>query len=311
VIIMRVPLLLGLCLAVSSIGGRAQSEQRVESPVLTARTDLVTLTVTVVDERGVPVTGLRREQFIVYDNGQPQSIQFFTSEDVPASIGVVVDCSGSMHGQRDGVLAAVEAFTSIRQPLDEFFALNFNEVVWPGWLSRASFTHDANQLRTALLTCPSQGMTALYDALDRGLDEAQLASWDRKALVVISDGGDNASSHTLPGVREHARRTNVVIYGVTLFDPNDPDARPQVLKMLARDSGGRVLTPERPNELTRAFAAIASEIRTGYTMAFTPSDTTRDEFRPIRVVVKTDDHRRVVARTRAGYYGARTTSTSK
>ena len=293
---------LALLVGLGGAVGAASPQQRAEPPVLSVRTDLVTLSVTVVDPQGALVAGLGPENFSVYDNGERQTIQFFTSEDLPATIGLIVDSSGSMRGRRDDVTVAATAFAAMRHPLDEFFTLNFNEAVWPALPPHVTFTEDTDQLRAALSLVPARGMTALYDAIDRGLNYLQRGTRDRKALIVIGDGGDNASAHTLAEVLERARRTNAAIYSVTLFDPDNRDARPQVLKTLAREAGGRAFTPKRTEDVMRSFAQIAQEIRSGYTIGFAPAETSEGGFRSIRIVADAGNHRQLIARTRAGYY---------
>jgi Ca-activated chloride channel family protein len=290
-------LLVGLCGV-----GAVSPQQHAEPPILSVRTDLVTLSVTVVDPQGALVSGLRPEHFIVYDNGERQAVQFFTGDELPATIGLIVDSSGSMRGRRDDVTTAAAAFVAMRHPLDEFFTLNFNEAVWAGLPPSIAFTQDTDQLQAALSGAPAQGMTALYDALDYGLIHLQRGTRDRKALIVVSDGGDNASLHTLAAVLERARRTNAVIYSVTFFDPDNRDARPHVLKTLTRETGGRALSAKRNDDVRRAFAQIAQEIRSGYTIGFAPVETSGGGFRSIRVIVDAGNHRHLIARTRAGYY---------
>ena len=294
---------LGLLLGLWSALGSASPQQNVEPPpVISVRTDLVTLPVTVVDRHGAFVTGLRREDFTVYDSGERQAIQLFTSEDVPVTIGLLIDSSGSMRGRREEVTAAAAAFAAMSHPLDEFFTLNFNEAVWAGLPFPVAFTADTEQLRAALSAAPAQGMTALYDAVDRALVHLQRGTRDRKALIVVSDGGDNASSQTLDAVLERARRASAAIYSVTLVDPGDRDARPRVLKTLARDTGARAFTPKRADEVMGAFARIAREIRSAYTIGFVPTAAPGGGFRPVRVVADAGDRRQLLVRTRAGYY---------
>jgi VWFA-related protein len=265
------------------------------------QTNLVMLPVTVLDRRGVFVPGLTRENFTIYDNGTPRAIQFFTSEDLPATVGLVIDSSSSMYDRRDEVTAAATAFAGFSHPLDELFTMNFNERVWPGLPPKVAFAENVEQLRAALARAPAQGMTALYDAVDRALDHLQLGTHDRKILIVVSDGGNNAGRQTLDAVLEHARRAGAVVYSVMLFEPGDRDARPGVLKKLARETGGEVFWPKRVQDVMDAFTRIAREIRSGYTLGFSPPDTP-DGFRVVRVVVNVGDHRQLIARTRAGYY---------
>ena len=289
--------------AVLTASAAASPQERVEPPpVLSIATDLVSLQVTVVDREGALVPDLRQEHFTVYDAGEPQPIQFFTSEDVAATIGLLIDSSGSMRGRRDDVTAAVAAFAAMCHPLDEFFTLNFNEMVWPGLPRNLPFTEDRDQLRAALHAAPAQGMTALYDALSRGLTHLRRGTRDRKALVVVSDGGDNASAQTLDAVVERARFSDAVIYAVTLSDPDNRDQRRRVLKTLAHETGGRTFIANDVAEVTASFTQIGREIRSGYTIGFVPDETSAGGFRSIRVVVDAGDRRQLTARTRAGYY---------
>jgi Ca-activated chloride channel family protein len=291
-----------LLLALGSVEAGGPLQQRATAPTLTVSTDLVTLAVTVVDRRGAPVTDLRQEHFTVLDDGERTTIQFFSDESLPATIGLVADSSGSMRGRGEQRAAVAAAFAALHHPLDEFFSLHFNEAVWPGLPPSLHFTGDPGQLRAALLYAPAQGMTALYDAVDRALDHLRHGTRDRRALIIVSDGGDNASHETLEAVLDRARGAGAVIYPLTFFDPDNRDARPEVLKTLARDTGGRVFVAKRPEDVSRSFTEIAREIRGGYSIGFAPAETSAGRFRPIRVVVDTGDGRQLVARTRAGYY---------
>ena len=287
---------MGVC---ASTAPRQTHEQ---PPVLSIHTDLVTLTVTVVDRKGAFVTGLRQDHFTIYDNDESRPIQFFTNEDAPATIGLVIDSSGSMRGRREQIASAVTAFAAISHPLDEFFTLNFNDRVWLGLPPSQTFTADRHLLLAAISALPTEGMSALYDGLDRALDQLELGTHDRKALIVLSDGGDNASAQTLEGVMEHARRSGAAIYAVTLFDQDNHDARPRVLRKLARETGGDAFTPRRTSDVMDSFTQIARELRSVYTIGFVPPDTAESGFRSIRVVADAGDGRQLIARTRAGYY---------
>lgn len=270
--------------------------------VLSVETNLVVLPVTVVDQHGRVVTGLTQDDFTVYDNGERQEIQLFTTEEVPWTVGLVIDSSSSMRGQRDAVTAAGAAFAEWSHPLDELFTVNFNEAVWRGLPPAVRFAENAGQLRQALSAAPVQGMTALYDALDAALDHLDLGTRDRRALIVVSDGGDNASSVTLEAVAEHARRSRASLYAVILADADNREARPGVLKRLARENAGAAFSPQTADDVVGAFRQIAREIRSGYTIGFSPSRARSGDFRVVRVVADAGDHRKLVARTRAGYY---------
>lgn len=303
---MRHPASAGLVLGLLSTlvpGAQQEADQR---PTISVETNLVTLSVTVTDRHGQFVPGLTRDQFSVYDNGEQQDIDFFSSEEMPATIGLVIDSSGSMQEYREGVTAAATAFASWSHPLDELFTVNFNEAVWPGLPPHVAFAENAEQLRVALAGAPARGMTAIYDAVDRALDHLQLGTRDRKILVVVSDGGDNASTETLDGVLEHARRAEAVIYSVILFDRDDRDARPEVMKKLARETGGSAFAPKRVQDVMDTFARIAREIRSGYTIGFSPMGTPGEGFRTLQVVADTGDGRQLNVRTRAGYYAGHT-----
>lgn len=279
----------------------AAPRQQAGPPVLSAGTDLVTLSVTVADDRGAFVAGLRPEQFTVYDDGHAQAVEFFTSGAMPATIGLVIDSSTSMRSRRPQLNAAAGVLTGTRHPLDEWFTLHFNEAVWPGLPPGIDFTDDEEQFRAAL-DAPSRGMTALYDALMRGLAQIQRGTRDRKALIVVSDGGDNASTHALPDVVAAARRAGVVIYAIRWVDPDNREARPETLKILAAETGGRTFVIRASHDLPRAFSDIAQEIRQAYVLGFTPSQAADGRFHAIQVVVGIEDGRRLHARTRAGYY---------
>lgn len=294
---------LALVFAASGVFGFAAPQQpAAPPPVIKVKTDLVTLAATVVDERGSFVAGLSQDDFIVYDGGEPQMIHFFTSEDVPSTIGLVIDSSGSMQGRRADITAAATAFAAMSHPLDEFFTVNFNEYVWLGLRAPLTFTEDMEELHSALSAAPAYGMTALYDAVDRALYHLERGTRDRKALIVVSDGGDNASSQTLEAVLEHARRSSTSIYAIALRDLDARDANPAVLKQLARETGGRAFTPKHAGAVAIAFEQIAQEIRSGYTIAFDPPEGVAPGFRPLRVVADAGDGRELTVRTRAGYY---------
>jgi Ca-activated chloride channel family protein len=201
------------------------------------------------------------------------------------------------------VTAAGTAFAQSVHPLDELFTVNFNEMVWPGLPPWTVFADGPEQLHRALARAPANGMTALYDAIDRALDYLQLGTRDRRALVLVSDGGDNASTHTLASVLDIARRTNAVIYAISLPDEDRNDAKPEVLRKLAHETGGAVFAPKNAAGVSAAFEQIGRNLRSGYMLGLAPPDDSGG-FRTIRVVADAGDGRKLTARTRAGYYAA-------
>lgn len=283
------------------------ASQQPAAPILSVRTDVVTLLVTVVDRAGLPVAGLRPEQFRIYDNGAPQAVQFFAGTGGSATLGLVMDSSGSMRGHREQAAAAADAFAAMRATGDECFALFFNELVWPGVPAGGGFAEDAARLGERLLSVPPQGMTALYDAVDRALVQVQQGTRERRALILVSDGGDNASAERFEAVAERLRRSGVVVFSVTFFDPDNRDARPAVLKTLTHESGGRALVARTPADVTRAFEQIAGELRSAYAIGFSPAETSRAGYRSIRVEVEAGPHVQLAARTRTGYWAGPST----
>jgi len=269
-----------------------------------ASTELVVLPVVVSKKHGSFVSDLPRDRFAVYDNGRRMSIEFFTNEDNPITIGLIIDASSSMRTKIGEVAAAALAFARASNPDDELFALRFNDDV-RNVIGRDGFVRadDYDALSGALLSIRPEGRTALYDALVAGLDRLDKVGRARKALVLISDGGDNASSAKLDTVLQRARNSNAAIYTIGLFDPEDPDRNPGVLKSLARETGGERFLPRSAGPLMTACQHIAREIRAGYTIGYAPPD--RDgNFHRVRVVVEPADARHLDVRTRPGYFAA-------
>src|SRR5579864_731598 len=275
-------------------------------PAQTARfvataSDLVVLPVTVIDRQHRFISDLPRERFTVFDNGRPQEIALFSNEDTPAIVGLVIDGSGSMQPKRGEVIIAAAAFARSSNQLDELFALEFNDAVHAMMPRRQVLAGDADTVSAALSSLAPQGRTALYNALVAGLDALDEGTRPRKVLVLISDGGDNASQATFEQVLARARKSNVAIYTIGLFDPDDPDQNPGVLKSLARETGGERFLPTSPARLLEACQQVAREIRSGYTLGYVPPD--RDgTYHRVRVQVDLPDKRRMAVRTRPGYF---------
>ena len=269
-----------------------------------ASSELVVLPVVVTDKQNRYVSDLARERFVVFDNGRKVPIDLFTNEDAPATIGLIVDASSSMRKKLGEVLAAALALARTSNPQDELFALRFNDDVRDAVADRRFLlADDLLALEQAIGSMRAEGRTSLYDALIAGMDHLRTGSRARKALVVISDGGDNASQSTLDQVLARARDSNAAIYTVGLFDANDIETNPGVLKSLARTTGGERFLPRSPGELMQACERIARDIRSGYTLGYAPPD--RDgAYHRIRVEIAPPDARRLSVRTRPGYFAS-------
>ena len=272
-------------------------------PVFSADSELVVLQVTVTDRRGAHVGGLTQDTFGVIEDGVPQSVRFFADADTPVTVGLLVDSSGSMLANRRLVIAGATSFADASHPRDEIFALAFNELVRPALPPAEPFTSDGAVLRAALeRAIAARGRTALYDAIVAGVDYLGRGTRQRKVLVVLSDGADNASRATREAAVRKAQASNAAIYTIALVDPADRDANPRLLKELAQESGGESFQPDDPGEIAEAFDRIAMDIRRTYTLGYIPSNTAHDgAFRRIRVVVTAPPGRPLVVRTRTGY----------
>jgi Ca-activated chloride channel family protein len=275
-----------------------------QTPVFrSGSSELVVLPVVVTDKQGKFISDLTTDQFAVFDNGRRVQIEFFTNEDTPVTIGLVVDASGSMRPKMGEVIAATLAFAKSSNPNDELFAMRFNDDVQRA-VSDAPFllASDVSRLESAMTSVRPDGRTALYDGITMALDHLTRGSRARKALVVISDGGDNASTATLDDVLKHARDSNAAIYTVGIYDNTDIDRNPRGLKELAQTSGGERYLPRSPGELLRVCNQIAREIRSGYTIGYVPPDHDGTYHR-VRVVLDARP-RKLNVRSRPGYFAS-------
>jgi VWFA-related protein len=264
---------------------------------------LVVLHATVSDRQGGFVSDLGERDFEVYEDGVPQSIRLFQNEDVPVTVGLVVDHSTSMGPKIAEVSAAARAFVRSSNRDDEMFVVNFNEIVSLGLPGAIRFTDSTAELGDAIAGKPTGGQTALYDAIAKGLEGLQAGCRDKKVLIVVSDGGDNVSAHSLAEVMELAGQSSAVIYTVGIFDADDPDRNPRVLKRLAQATGGEAFFPGEPGEVTAICGRIARDIRHQYTIGYVPINLTHDgAYHAIRVLARAPGHHdKLSVRTRTGY----------
>ena len=269
---------------------------------------LVVLPVSVTDREGRFVSGLDASNFRIYDEGHPEQVTLFQRDDIPVIAGLVVDRSESMAAQSQEVFEGAMAFVQSSNPEDLAFVINFNDRVGLGLPSNILFTNNVDKLKAALTTPRASGETALYDAIVAGLDHLQEGQADKKVLILISDGGDNASKHHFVQVVRMAQTLNVAIYAIGLFDPADADQRPDVLKGLSRKTGGEAYFPSTPAGVVRACEKMANDIRHRYTLGYTPTTDRQGGYRKIRVEVMSSDGERLFVRTRTRYFVPRTPS---
>lgn len=263
---------------------------------------LVVLHATVTDRQGRLMPDLDRQNFQVYENGVPQRIRLFSNEDIPVTVGLVVDHSTTMWPKLAEVTAAARTFARFSNTEDEMFVVNFHEIARLGLPSAVRFTHDSGALQQAIMAAPTGGQTALYDAIAMALEELKAGSRDKKVLIVISDGGDNASKRSLERVMNLAGQSSAIIYTVGVFDDEDPDRNPGILKRLAKATGGQAFLPDQPSEVVAISERIARDIRHQYTLGYVPSNPARDgSYRAIRVVARAKGGDPLFARTRTGY----------
>lgn len=265
--------------------------------------DVVVLHASTRNRKGVLVSGLSREDFQVYEDGVLQQIQSFSHEDIPVTVGLVVDASGSMRPKHPEVVAAALAFVRSSHPDDQMFVVTFNENVTFGLPAGIPFTDQAAQLQAALSGIVPTGKTALYDAVAAALQHLRKGQRDKRVLIVVSDGADNASQHQLEQIMTAAGQSDAIIYTIGLFEQDDPDKNPGVLKRLARATGGEAFLPESAKDVVPVFERIALDIRNQYTITYAPANRAQDgTYRTIRVNAVAPGQGRINVRTRSGYY---------
>lgn len=271
-------------------------------PAISVSSDLVLLPVHVTDHRGNFVSGLNKENFVVYEEKEPQTLTVFQREDVPVSVGLIVDHSASMEPKLSNVAAAVAAFAKSGNPNDEAFVVNFSDKVNVERLGSEPFTRISDKLADAVKAPSATGRTALYDALMQGITHVQRGRWERKALIVVSDGGDNASSYRQSDVVKLARQFDVVIYSVTLTGGQRKDENPKTLMQLCRETGGVAFLPDSQQSISDVTLEIARDLRQQYTLGFVPDQKKiSSSFRKLDVHVSAPQLGRVNIRTRRGY----------
>jgi Ca-activated chloride channel homolog len=279
--------------------------------VIRVDTRLIVCHTTVVDRSGHLVTTLPESAFTVYEDGAKQEIKVFKREDVPVSIGLVIDNSGSMRDKRAKVAAAALALVKASNKDDESFVVNFNDEAFLDLPNNKEFTNDLNELQEALSRIDSRGGTAMRDAIRMSIDWVkEKGHRDKKVLVVVTDGNDNSSVISLENLVKASQQAGVLIYSVGLLseeERREAQKAKRALMDLAEATGGEAFFPKDLSEVDRIATQVAHDIRNQYTIAYTPTNEALDgSFRQIKVTANGPGH--PVVRTRTGYYATSTTS---
>ena len=253
--------------------------------------DLALVNVTVTDPQDRFVTGLESDNFRIFENSVEQEIQYFSSEDVPISIGVIFDLSGSMANKVGKAREAALQFFKTANPQDEFFLISFNDRAE----LMSTFTNSVEDLQSRILSAPARGRTALLDAIYLGLGEMRTARNGKRALLIMSDGGDNNSRYTEKDIKRMVREAGTQLYSVGIFDAFEFRSRtpeelsgPSLLSEVTELTGGRTFSVENINELPDIAAKIGAELRNQYILGYRPSNKSHDaRWRKIKVKLRT------------------------
>jgi len=285
----------------------SQDQKKEQGPVVKERTDVVTLSVTVTDPFNRLVTGLDRHHFEIFEDKVKQQIEFFRDEDVPVSLGIVFDVSGSMKGKLERARDALKAFVETSHDDDDFFLVGFNQ--------RANLLSEfanGDSILSKLSFVDAKGQTALYDAAYLGIEKVRQGRHDKRALLLISDGQDNSSRYTYGELRKLLREANVQIYSIGIVEMgggagSSLDLQGQsILEEVAQTTGGKAFFPRSGAELEDATTRIALELRHQYSIGYIPTNVKRDGlWHKLRVKVNPPKGLpNLSVRTKEGYYAS-------
>jgi Ca-activated chloride channel family protein len=270
--------------------------------------EMVLVNASVTDAYGHPVPNLEKKNFRLFEDNIEQDILTFSNEDVPASIGLLFDTSGSMADKMDASRQAVVNFLQKSNPEDEFFLISFDSHAE----LTSRFTSDIQQLQQRMTSLKPIGRTALLDAIYLGMAQMRSARHERHILLVLSDGGDNHSRHHLPEIRRLLEESDSQLYALGIFDPGDMKRTseeregPGLLSELAEMTGGHVFQSAKLSELADLAGKIGTELRSQYILGYKPTDVRHDgRWHPIKVRLRSTNDPPLTARARTGYYSPR------
>ena len=301
--------------------GTPQAEKKGKEYTINVDVNLVVLHATVLDKKGRMVNDLGQTDFRVVEDGIAQKLSVFSHADIPVTMGIVIDDSGSMKEKRESVNASAVTFVKTSNPSDQVFVVNFNDVYYldtPG-----DFASNIEDLKSALDKIDSRGGTALYDAVYASIDHLKLGNRDKKVLLVITDGEDNASRYTFDELMARAQKSNAVVYTIGLLGSEEPGGlfkihggeahrAAKVLEKIADATGGVPYFPKSLDEVESTCRQIARDIRNQYTLAYYPTNAKKDgTFRNVRVEAFLPTSKaKLVVRTRPGYYAPKSETPS-
>ena len=288
-------------LAPSLLPAQAPVDAGGEQTIFSTETRYVPLNVTVTDKNDHLVTNLQENAFSIFENNVLQPIKSFKHEDVPVSMALIIDNSGSMRSKRAGVESSALALVKDSNPQDESFVVNFNDEPFLD----VDFTSDIDALKKGLERIDAKGGTAMRDAIRISIDHLHdKAKRDKKVVIVITDGNDNASMVTLDSLVKMAQQDGVLIYAIGLLgeeDKSEAAKAKRALKLLVESTGGQVFYPKEVGDVEPIAHQVAHDIRNQYSIMYTPvNDKLDGSYRAIKVQVKASGN--PVARTRLGYY---------
>lgn len=278
---------------------------------------MVVLHVTVADDRGQFVPDLKEGNFRVFEQNAEQKISFFSREDIPVTMGLVIDNSGSMREKREQVNAAAMTFVKTSNPQDEAFVVNFNDEYYLD--TDGDFTSDQRDLNDALARIDTRGSTALYDAVIGSLAHIKKGHKDKRVLLVVTDGDDDASQKTFEDTIKAAEQSNAAIYTIGVFSQDDREHEKRmvrhskkILQELAEATGGESYFPENLADVNAICQQVAREIRNQYTIGYYPTNTAKDgTFRTVQLkVIPPNGRGKISIRTRTGYYAPTSSSSA-
>jgi Ca-activated chloride channel homolog len=290
-----------------------QPEKKQGEFTIRSDVNLVVLHATVLDNHGRMVNDLKQSNFEVTENGVQQKLSVFSHADIPVTMGIVIDDSGSMRSKRQSVNAAALTFVKTSNPQDQVFVVNFNDNYYldtPG-----DFAQNIEELKAALDKIDSRGGTALRDAMMASIDHLALGNRDKKVILIITDGEDNESRYTLEELMKAAQNSNAVIYAIGLLGDEEPGGlfkkgggeakrAAKALKEITTATGGAAYFPKSLDEVEPTCVQIARDIRNQYTLGYYPTNREKDgSYRLVRIqAFSSDKHRPLDVRTRTGYY---------